>query len=505
MSEIWNHWEGFIVDGKYRLVRHLGGSGHSAVYLTETGEPQVSRAAIKLLAADASRAELQMSRWKTAAKLSHPGLQPIFDTGRCQVEGRDLLYVVMEFAEEDLSQILPQRALTAEEAKEMLRPVLDAVQYLHEKRLVHTRIKPSNILALDDKIKISADQICPAGEATMPQETKSLYAAPEDVAGIAVPSSDVWSLGVTLVEALTQHHPSWRQSTAGELELADKLPNPFQEIVRHALVRETSRRWKILDIKAELYAPQRKPLTEWPSETVTFSPEPARSAKKRHPEPPSIPARQRSRKQGLPFSPLWILIPGLAGLAFFVAWFSLNRAVPHQTEGPAPSSAAAEAAALPTSPPDAFPDKGPKKSAPAHEGSSVKKHAEADSPEAAKLIAEASKETSKEPVKVANEDSGKGQVLDQVLPDVSAKALNTIHGTVRVSVRVQADAAGRVTNAQLDAPGPSEFFAGKALAAAKQWEFISPEAGGHSSPSEWILRFEFRQSGTKAYAKQTSR
>ncbi|HUL17366.1 MAG TPA: protein kinase [Terriglobales bacterium] len=504
MSEIWNHWEGFIVDGKYKLVRFLGGSGHSAVYLTETGEPQTSKAAIKLLAADASRAELQMSRWKIAAKLSHPGLQPIFDMGRCQVEGRDLLYVVMEVAEEDLSQILPQRALTAEEAKEMLRSVLDAVQYLHEKRLVHTRIKPSNILALDDKIKISSDQICPAGDATMPQETKSLYAAPEDVAGIAVPSSDVWSLGVTLVEVLTQHHPSWRQSTAGELELAEQLPNPYQEIVRHALVRETSRRWKILDFKAELYPPQRKPLPEWPSETVTFSPEPARSAKKRHLEPPSIPAKPRSRKQGLPFSPLWILIPGLAGFAFFVAWLSLNRAVPHQTEAPAPSSAAAEAAALPTSPPGSFPDKGLIKSAPAHEGRSVKKHEKTDSPRPAKLIAEASKEAPKEPVTEAKDESGKGQVLDQVLPDVSERALSTIHGTVRVSVRVQADAAGRVTNAQLDSQGPSEFFAGKALEAAKRWEFISPEAGGRSAPSEWILRFEFRQSGAKAYAKQTS-
>jgi TonB family protein len=306
------------------------------------------------------------------------------------------------------------------------------------------------------------------------------------------------------VEALTQHHPSWHQSPAGDLELTDKLPDPFQEIVRHALVRETSRRWNLRDIKMELDAPQRKPLPEWPSETVTFSREPARPAKKRYPETKTTPEKQRPRKQGLPFSPLWILIPGLAGAAFFIAWLSLSRSVPHLKEGPAPSSAAAEAASLPTPAPGETPEKAPQKRAETHERHSTARNSEPDSPKPAKLISEASKETSKAPVKEAKDVTGQGQVLDQVLPDIAEKALNTIRGTVRVSVRVQADAAGRVTSADLDAAGPSEYFAEKALKAAKQWEFISPEAGGRSAPSGWILRFEFRRSGVKAFAKQTS-
>ena len=53
----------------------------------------------------------------------------------------------MEATEEDLSQILPQRRLTPEEAREMLGPVLDALSYLHGKGFAHGAIKPANIMA----------------------------------------------------------------------------------------------------------------------------------------------------------------------------------------------------------------------------------------------------------------------------------------------------------------------------------------------------------------------
>jgi TonB family protein len=97
-----------------------------------------------------------------------------------------------------------------------------------------------------------------------------------------------------------------------------------------------------------------------------------------------------------------------------------------------------------------------------------------------------------------------GEVLDQVLPDVSEKARVTIQGTVRVSVRVHVDSAGNVSEAELDAPGPSPYFADLALKAARRWEFTSPEIGGRSAPSEWLIRFEFAPSGVKAFPTQTA-
>jgi TonB family protein len=98
----------------------------------------------------------------------------------------------------------------------------------------------------------------------------------------------------------------------------------------------------------------------------------------------------------------------------------------------------------------------------------------------------------------------KGEVLDQVLPDVSDRARSTIQGKVRVSVKVHVDASGSVTGADLDSPGPSRYFADQALQAARRWAFTPPEVDGRSVPSDWLLRFEFSQKDTKVIPTQTS-
>jgi len=90
------------------------------------------------------------------------------------------------------------------------------------------------------------------------------------------------------------------------------------------------------------------------------------------------------------------------------------------------------------------------------------------------------------------------------LPEASPGALATIHGVVRVSVRVKVDPTGNVSEATLDSPGPSAYFADLALKAARRWQFNSPEAGGHSVPSEWLIRFRFTPSGPKAVPTQTA-
>ena len=81
--------------------------------------------------------------------------------------------------------------------------------------------------------------------------------------------------------------------------------------------------------------------------------------------------------------------------------------------------------------------------------------------------------------------SSKGEVLDQVLPDVSGKARATIHGKVRVSVMVHVDPSGGVSEAEFDSPGPSKFFADLAMQAARKWAFTPPEVNGKSVASEY--------------------
>jgi len=249
MAGNWKQWEGQTVAGKFHLRQYLGGSDHSAVYLTDSGE--LPRAAIKFTPASPETASLLLSRLAQAEKLSHPNLIRLLQSGQCRVAGQDLCYVVMEYAEEDLSQILPQRALSPAETQQMLSPVLDALTHIHHAGLVHAHLQPSNIMAIADQVKLSSDGIRRAGEANANVVTGGVYAAPELAAGgTASAASDVWSLGATLVQVLTQRPPEFGQGSSEPLLPA--LPAPFLEIVRHCLVRDPQRRWGIAEIAATL-------------------------------------------------------------------------------------------------------------------------------------------------------------------------------------------------------------------------------------------------------------
>ena len=80
-------WEGRVIDGRFHLSQYVGGSAHSAVFLTESGQANPRNAAIKLVPADSGKAEAWMLRRELAAGLSHPGLLSILDFGTCQIEG----------------------------------------------------------------------------------------------------------------------------------------------------------------------------------------------------------------------------------------------------------------------------------------------------------------------------------------------------------------------------------------------------------------------------------
>jgi TonB family protein len=79
-----------------------------------------------------------------------------------------------------------------------------------------------------------------------------------------------------------------------------------------------------------------------------------------------------------------------------------------------------------------------------------------------------------------------------VIPEAPDKARNTIHGTVRINVRVEINSDGSVSSADLDAPAVSQYFASLALKAARQWQFAP------SSGSSAVLRFDFTNSATTA-------
>src|SRR5580704_13228071 len=203
---MWQQWEGRVVDGRFPLRECLSGSTRNAVYLTEANG---AKAAIKLVSLDAERAESQISRWKFASKLSHPHLVRILDAGRWHADAEhDVVFVVMDHADENLAEVLSSRTLTPIEASEMLGPTLDALDYLHGHSMVLGNLKPGNVLVINDELQLASDAIRPVGKTEEPVDN-SAYAAPEAATGEISPSSDIWALGMTLVEALTNRLPAW--------------------------------------------------------------------------------------------------------------------------------------------------------------------------------------------------------------------------------------------------------------------------------------------------------
>ena len=450
--ETWKTWEGRSVNGKFPLRQWLGGSEHSAVFLSEKPGQSSEKVAIKLIETDATRTESQITQLRSTLKLSHPHLIRTFETGRSQIDGTNFVYVVMECADEDLSQILPQRALAPAEVSELLPPLLDALAYLHNKNLVHGRIKPSNVLAVGDQLKLSSDQVSTVAESNGGLRRRDVYDAPETAAGIISPAGDVWSIGVMLVAAITQDVTLAEKTSPGSPSLPDTIPEPFRGIAKECLQLDPKRRCSLAQIHARLQPPARS------------VPEPAAVA-------PPKPARQ--------YRYSWrMLIPVAVVLAIVLGWrvFRVSSA-PEDSAKPAPVTQPEKPAERP--PVESKPSPAP----PSATSTPVP-----------------------EPAKPAPHPTGAGgEVRHRVLPEIPRSAENTIHGTIKIVVQVDVDASGKVTNARLKTAGPSHYFAGKVLAAAQGWEFSPPQSGGQPTASEWLLQFHLRRGGVDVTPQQIKR
>ncbi len=453
-AEVWKSWEGRVVDGKFPLRQLVGGSEHSAVFVTERPGHPSQKFALKLIPADAGDADRQLVRWRAAAQLSHPHLIRIYETGRC---GLTLLYAVLEYAEEDLSQILPQRALTPAEVTDMLPPLLDALSYVHGRGFVHSRIKPSNVLAVGDQLKLSSDQIASASDPNATRRRRDVYDAPETAAGIVSPAGDLWSVGATLVAALTQNVPLAADESKDNAVLTANIPEPFRGIARECLHLDPKRRCSIADIVRRL--------------------QPAARSVPAEPEAVAIP---RHRGGNRPFVAAAVL--ALALVVGFAVFYSRGKSGPVKTDS---------AASQPTDQPAT---QTPQTSAPAAKASSNSKTEPGTTSTPATKAAPPASAAAPPPTKTV---AMRGEVARQVLPDVPQSAKNTITGTIKVGVRVEVDASGKVTAAKLTSPGPSKYFANLALKAAQRWEFSPPSVGGQPAGSAWLLRFKFRRSGTQ--------
>jgi len=206
MMPDWKSWEGDLVDGEFPLEQFLGAGEKSGVFRTRLPSGE---GAIKLVPAGSGQAEQLVERWSLAGSLDHPHLIGFVRTGTWVKSGMPLVYLVTELAEENPGAVLNERALTAEETLELLQPAAGALAYLHQRGLVHGSMKPSNLFAVKDTLKLSRDTVS-VGDA----------------------SGDVRALAATAVYALTQQPLKLMQGDSGAIE---SLPEPFPEIVRNCM------------------------------------------------------------------------------------------------------------------------------------------------------------------------------------------------------------------------------------------------------------------------------
>lgn len=466
----WQQWEGRVVGGRYALQQYVGGSDHSAVYLTDFGG---ARAVAKLVAADAPEALVQLSRWEAARNLADSNLLRVSETGRWHADDeQDMFFAVMECADENLGDVLRDRPLTPVEAREMLAPTLAALEYLHGRNLVHGCLKPSNVMASGPQLKLAVDGVRRSGTRLTSVEQEDWRAVPEVFnAGVSW-RNDIWALGLLLVESLTGQQPELEGSGDVAIRLPDELSEPFKSIAQECLQRDPAKRCSIPEIRRMLQRPVESPRT--PAQVVPIRPEGERDSQPQkeaavlqavsepkedsnltHEVDVEVPSNNvgLAQRNGRKFAPLAIAI-----LLAIVAILGLVKLAGRRASEGKPQ---AEVAA----PVD-------------------------DRAQPVTATAAIS------PVKPAS-----GEVAKQVMPEVSRVAQNSIHGVVKVRVQVNVNQLGEVTLAGLAAHGPSRYFARQALDAARQWSFTAPVIDGKAVASRWTVEFDFRRGGVKAESK----
>src|SRR6266404_197142 len=250
MSEGWTSCQGHVVNGVFPLGRYLGCSNHSGVFLTVSAARRPPEVAVKLIPTNRALAESQLPRWKRAGALAHPHLLRLWEWGGCQLDGLPYLYTVMEYADQTLAQLLQHRALTDDEAREMLLPTLDALAFLHNRNLVQGQLKPVNILVVGDQLKLASDTIRRVAEASASSNMASVYDPPEAREGGYSTAGDIWALGVSLFEALTRSPPLGLDERRGGVVLPRDFSPTFREIVAWCLSRRPYDRPKVTELEA---------------------------------------------------------------------------------------------------------------------------------------------------------------------------------------------------------------------------------------------------------------
>jgi len=250
---------------RYRIERELGRGGMATVFLAEDLRHH-RQVAIKVLDPEVAAAvgsERFLREIETVARLTHPHILPLHDSGQA---GGLLYYVMPHVAGESLRQRLErEKQLPVEEALRLAREVADALAYAHRQGVVHRDIKPENVL-LEEGHALVADfgiarAVAGAGGEKLTATGVSVgtpaYMSPEQAAGgrDVDGRSDLYSLGCVLYEMLAGEAP-FTGPTAESLvhqhlnvtprpvtELRTSVPAPAAAALQRALAKTPADRY----------------------------------------------------------------------------------------------------------------------------------------------------------------------------------------------------------------------------------------------------------------------
>jgi len=225
------------LEGRYRIERQLGEGGMATVYLADDVRHE-RKVALKVLRPELAAvvgADRFLAEIKTTAKLQHPHILPLHDSG----EADSFLFYVMPYVEgESLRERLDrEHQLPVDEAVRIATDVAEALDYAHAHGVIHRDIKPANILLHAGRPLIAdfgiALAVTAGGGGRLTETGLSLgtphYMSPEQATGdqgVGAPS-DIYALGCVLYEMLVGEPPytgSTAQAILGKIVTGDADP-----------------------------------------------------------------------------------------------------------------------------------------------------------------------------------------------------------------------------------------------------------------------------------------
>ena len=277
--------------GEFRVLKRLGEGGMGQVYLAE--QPRLERqVAIKVLrpmrpSSSSDESDPPMladapERFKREAhavgKLDHPNILPVHDFGL----DKELMYLVMPYIAEGslFDAMRPGKRqrftlpLDAAQVAPLVFQAASALQYAHDRNIIHRDVKPENFLIRTERdgtlqvlladFGLVKEYHPGSGTATMAVGTAD-YVAPEQIEGRPVPASDQYSLAVMAYEFLTGRLPftgsvaevatkHLRQQPPAPRSINSKIPAEIEEVILTAMRKRPEERWPSIMQFARAYS-----------------------------------------------------------------------------------------------------------------------------------------------------------------------------------------------------------------------------------------------------------